>query len=233
MSQTIPVTYRQPGSAPVAEMHIPLIDKSAITVLADITHPSGEQVLIFSREGSMAYCEGRSMETYWPGALFGSSIDTPVDPRNTMILDLDEEGAFVCRSGRGLPFVSVDRWSTEVLRIDWMPVSEIDEHIDSDTCLTLDLPEAREIARENEVRATVSRRVCDPSLIEVAGKAEDELFDLLDKVETEADAFHDFACNDDSEFPGETGESGLLDRARTQARTLHLLRKKMNERIEL
>lgn len=233
MPQTIPVTYRQPGSAPIAEMRLPLIDKSAITVLADIAYSSGERVLIFSREGSMAHYQARSMETYWPGALFGSSIDTPVDPRNTMILDLGEEGAFVCHSGRGLPFVSVDRWSAEVLRIDWVPIRKINEHIDNDARLTLDLPEAREAVQEAGIKVSVSRRVCDPSLIGVADKAEDELFDLLGRVEAEADALNDFSCNYDSEFPNDTGESGLLDRARTQARTLWLLRKKMNEKVEL
>lgn len=79
----------------------------------------------------------------------------------------------------------------------------------------------------------MSRRVCDPSLIGVADKAEDELFDLLGRVETESYALNDFSCNYDSEFPNDTGESGLLDRARTQARTLWLLRKKMNEKVEL
>ena len=178
----------------------------------------------------MAYYQARSMETYCPGALFGSSIDTPVNPRNTMILDLGEEGAFVCHSGRGLPFVSVDRLSVEVLRIDWVPIRKINEHIDNDARLTLDLPEAREAVQEAGFKVSVSRRVCDPSLIGVADKAEDELFDLLGRVETEADALNDFSCNYDSEFPNDTGESGLLDRARTQARTLWLLRKKMNER---
>lgn len=233
MPQTIPVTYRQPGSAPVAEMHLPLIDKSAITVLADITYPSGERVLLFFHEGSVAYCEARSMETYWPGALFGSSIDTPVDPRNTTILDLGEEGAFVCRSGRSLPFVHIDRWSAELLKISWMSSDEIADYVQSGIQIDLHTSEAKEMTREAGIKASVSEWVCDPSLIEIEDRTEGGLLDMLDEIEDEIDALNRFACGMSAEFPGETGEPGLLDRARTQARTLSMLRKKMNEKVEL
>lgn len=233
MSQTIRVTYRQPGAAPTAEMHLPLIDKSAITVLADITYPDGERVLIFSREGSMAYCEGRSMETRWPGALFGASIDTPVDPRDAMILDLGEGGAFVCRSGRGVPFIYIDRWSSELLKVCWPSVDEVADHVRNDAGLGLNLPGAQKIAQEAGIKVDAAKRVYDPSLIQAEDRAEDELFELLDKVEAETEELHDFACDGDPEFPDKIGEADLLGQARAQARSLWLLRAEMNERIKL
>lgn len=233
MSQTIPVTYRQPGAAPTAEMHLPLIDKSAITVLADITYSNSERVLLFFHEGSVAYCEARSMETCWPGALFGSRIDTPVDPRDAMILDLGEEGVFVCRSGQSLPFVHIDRWSAELLRISWMSFDEVADCAQNGIQIDLHTPEAKEMVREAGIKASVSEWVCDPSLIETEDRVEDELLDMLEEIEDEAGALNRFACGTSVELPEGTGESGLLDRAQTQARTLCLLRKSMSERIEL
>lgn len=231
MSGIISVTYRDAPGAEGRSMTLPLLTEDNVKVEAHIRYPSGEQIVLFSKNGDLGFYEGRSMDTQWPGALFGTDIDTAFDPTGVTILDLGEKGAYVCQHKMAYPFICVDPDADSPLDISWLPVDHIEDHMVENHLIFLSDPRSKTILREAGISVEATAMVHEDELVSREMLVEDYLFDLLAELEAEINAIDDFASGRESKF--DIGDSDLLAKAHEKARYLQALREKMNERITL
>ena len=234
MSGFIRVTYRSApgGEGRTTTLPLPLLTDDDITVEAHIRYSDGEQIILFSQKDELGFYEGRSINTQWPGVLFGTSIGTAFDPSDVTILDLGERGAYVCRHKMAYPFICVDPATTKSpLEIAWLPVDHIEDHMVENHLIFLSDPRSKTILREAGISVEATAMVHEEELVSREMLVEDYLFDLLAELEAETNAIDDFASGSESHF--DIGDSGLLTKVHEQTQHLKALRTKMNERIEL